>query len=136
MKLPPLPSVPEFVRGMPARAGRAAMRVLPAVTMRRAVRVLVVSVVAGGVLFLFVLPARTWLSQGRAMSQAQHRISVLAQENRELATKATQLQSPAYIEQIARAEYGLTKPGEQAYGVLLPAATTTVPPPPSQPSRK
>lgn len=123
-------------RQLPALSKRAALRVLPAVTMRRAVRALVVGVVGGGMLFLFVLPARTWLAQGRAASQAHHRISVLSHENQELTTKAAQLQTPAYIEQYARSEYGLTKPGEQAYGIVLPAVTTTVPPAPSKPGRK
>ena len=147
MRLPPI-TVPERVRRLPTAARRAArqlpgmfewaaLRVLRAITMRRAVRALVIGVVGGGMLFLFVLPARTWLAQGRAMSQAQHRISVLSQENQELTTKAAQLQTPAYIEQIARSEYGLIKPGEQSYGIVLaPVTTTTVPPAPSKPGRK
>jgi cell division protein FtsB len=93
--------------------------------MRRAVRALIVAVVAGGILFLFVLPGRTWLQQGRAMSQAERRIAVLSRENQELTTRAAQLQSTAYVEQIARQQFGLVKPGEQSYGILLPPATTT-----------
>ena len=38
---------------------------------------------------------------------------------------SAQLQSSAYVEQLAREEFGLVMPGEQAYGILLPAATTT-----------
>jgi cell division protein FtsB len=93
--------------------------------MRRAVRALIVAVVVGGILFLFVLPGRTWLSQGRSMSQAQHRVSVLAQENRDLRNRIKELQNPANIEQIARSQYGLVPPGWTAYGIVLPAATTT-----------
>jgi cell division protein FtsB len=79
----------------------------------------------GGILFLFVLPGREWLGQSRATSTGNHRMSVLSQENAALARRAQQLQSKAYIEQIARAEYGLVMPGEQPYGILLPPATTT-----------
>jgi cell division protein FtsB len=100
--------------------------------MRRAVRILLAAVAVGGVLFLFVLPARTWLEQGRAMSQTQRRSSVLSRENQELARRVAQLQTPAYLKQIARQQYGLVMPGEQAYGILLPTATTTTVPAPSR----
>ena len=102
--------------------------------MRRAVRLLLLAVVAGGILFLFVLPGRTWLSQGRAMSQAQHRVSVLSRENQDLRNRIAELQHRATIEQIARSQYGLVPPGWTAYGIVLPEATTTttttVPPAP------
>ncbi|HVA73959.1 MAG TPA: septum formation initiator family protein [Acidimicrobiales bacterium] len=96
--------------------------------MRTAVRALLVAVVAGGILFLFLLPGRTWLEQSRAMSAAQRRASVLAQENAALTNRVNQLHNTAYIEQVARQQYGLVMPGEKAFGILLPEATTTVPP--------
>ena len=91
-------------------------------------RLLLVAIVAGGILFLFLLPGRTWLDQSRAMSAAQRRASVLAQENAALSNRVNQLRSTAYIEQVARQQYGLVMPGEKAFGILLPEATTTVPP--------
>jgi cell division protein FtsB len=100
--------------------------------MRRAVWALLVAVVVGGIVFLFVLPGRTWLDQGRAMSKSERQLSVLSQENRTLSERAADLQSTAYVEQLARQEYGLVMPGEKAYGILFPAAsttTTTVPAP-------
>lgn len=98
--------------------------------MRRAVRVLLVAVTIGGIVFLFVLPGRTWLAQGRASAAAQRQDAALSRENTALSTRAAQLQSTTYIEQIARQQYGLVMPGEQAYGILLPTAppTTTAPP--------
>lgn len=101
--------------------------------MRRAVRILVVVVALGGLLFLFILPGRTWLQQRSAMSGAERRLQVLNAENAALTKKAEQLQSAAYVEQIARDQYGLVRPGEQAYGIIPPVATTTTttPPPPS-----
>lgn len=99
--------------------------------MRRAVRIVLVLVGLGALVFLFVLPGRTLEQQSGAMSKVQHQLSVLNGENAALTRRVAQLQNPAYIEQIARQQYGLIKPGEQAYGVLLPTAsttTTTVPP--------
>jgi cell division protein FtsB len=97
--------------------------------MRRAVWALLVVVVLGGIVFLFVLPGRTWLEQGRAMSKAETQLSVLSQENQALNKRAADLQSTAYVEQLAREEYGLVRPGEKAYGILFPpnSTTTTVP---------
>jgi cell division protein FtsB len=83
----------------------------------------------GGIMFLFLWPARTWLEQSRAMSTTERRSSVLAQENSALTNRVAELRSTAYIEQVARREYGLVMPGEKAYGILPPAATTTVPAP-------
>jgi hypothetical protein len=86
---------------------------------------LLVTVVVGGIVFLFVLPGRTWLEQGRAMSKAQSQVSALAQENQTLTKRAADLQNTAYVEQLARQEYGLVMPGEKAYGILIPATPTT-----------
>ncbi|MDA8047740.1 MAG: septum formation initiator family protein [Actinomycetota bacterium] len=95
-------------------------------------RTLVVLVALGGLLFLFVLPGRTWLQQRGAMSGAEHRLQILNAENAVLDKKAKQLQTPAYVEQIARNQYGLVRPGEHAYNLLPPTAatstTTTLPP--------
>jgi len=93
--------------------------------MRRAVRTLLVVVALGGLLFLFILPGRTWFQQRSAMSQAERRLQVLDTENQALARRAAQLQSAGYVEQIARDQYGLVLPGEKAYGILPPTATTT-----------
>ncbi len=99
--------------------------------MRRAVRILLVVVGVAALVFLFVLPGRTYIQQRRTMARAEHRLAVLNAENAALTRRASQLQNPSYVEQIARQQYGLVKPGEQAYGILLPTAsttTTTVPP--------
>lgn len=93
--------------------------------MRKAVRALLAAVVAGLVVMLFVVPARTWMEQSRSMSQAQHRLAVLSTENTTLAKRAAQLQSSAYIEQLARSEYGLAFRGEQSYSILPPAESAT-----------
>jgi cell division protein FtsB len=98
--------------------------------MRRAVRLLLVAVAAGGIVFLFVLPGRIWLAQQRDSSVAQRQLRVLSRENAALQKRAGQLQNTGYIAQIARQQYGLVMPGEQAYVIVpLPPTTTTLPPP-------
>jgi cell division protein FtsB len=103
--------------------------------MRRAVRALLVAVTVGGIVFLFFLPGRVWLAQGRAAATANRQQTALSRENDALTQRVAQLESSAYIEQLARQEYGLVRPGEQAYGILPPATppTTTAPPPKPQP---
>jgi Septum formation initiator len=86
---------------------------------------LLIAVVVGGILFLFVLPGRTYLSQSRSMSMAERRVAVLSHENQDLTKKAAELQSTTYVEQYARQQYGLVLPGEHAYAILPPPATTT-----------
>jgi cell division protein FtsB len=101
--------------------------------MRRAVRILLVALVLGGLVLLFVLPGRTLLAQRSASRQDQQRLAVLNKENAELARRAALLQNPAYVEQIARSEYGLVLPGQRSYGILPPTATTTTASPSSNP---
>lgn len=101
--------------------------------MRRAVRTLLVLVALGGLLFLFILPGRTWLQQRSAMSSAERHLRVLDQENQALARRAAQLQSSAYVERIARDQYGLVLPNENAYGILPSGGSTTTVPPASVP---
>jgi cell division protein FtsB len=101
--------------------------------MRRAVRLLLAAVAVGGVLFLFILPGRTWLAQGQASATAQRADSALAQENAALTKQVAQLQNTSYLEQLARQQYGLVMPGETAYGIIPPAVTPTTVPPPAKP---
>jgi cell division protein FtsB len=83
---------------------------------------------------LFVLPARTLVDQKHSLDVTEGRISTLSSENARLKSEARQLQSNATIEQIARSDYGLVMPGQQAYAVIpgTPSGTegstpTTVP---------
>ena len=81
-------------------------------------------------MFLFVLPGRIWLAQGRASSNAHRQDSSLTRENAALAQRVAQLRNSAYIEQLARQQFGLVMPGEQAYALLPPTSpSTTVPSP-------
>jgi cell division protein FtsB len=52
------------------------------------------------------------------MAGQEQTIAVLKAENTKLAAESAALQSGSTIEQIARAEYGLVMPGQQAFMVL------------------
>jgi cell division protein FtsB len=92
------------------------------------VLVLVVSI---GVLFVAVFPTRTWLAQRNESAAASEQLRVLDAENSKLASRVNALQSDDEIERLAREQYNLVKPGEEAYALLpgqSPAAQPTTTP--------
>jgi cell division protein FtsB len=105
---------------------------------RRLVWLLLASVTLVAALFLFVLPGRTYLGQRRSLSAAEERARVLSAENAKLDQQIRQLQTDAEIERLARQQYGLVKPGEQAFAILPPkqAVAGPTPPPPPKPQHR
>jgi cell division protein FtsB len=101
-------------------SGRGRRRRLP-----RALWPAVVSVVLVGVLFLAVFPTRTYLAQRASTSAAEERLRVLREENAALEARVDRLHRDDEIERIAREQYNLVRPGEEAYAVLPPPASTT-----------
>lgn len=98
--------------------------------LRRAVWPLLGSVLLVGVLFAAVFPTRTYLAQRASISHAEKQLEVLGQQNKELRSRAGALQTDAEIERLAREQYNLVKPGEEAYAVLpSPGATPAASPP-------
>ncbi len=76
------------------------------------------------VLALGVFPTRSWLDQRHQVSAAQQRLDVLREQNHELQAQLDKLSTPEEIERLAREQYNLVRPGEEAYSVLpapLPA---------------
>lgn len=73
------------------------------------------------VLAVYVFPTRTWLDQRSASAETSAQLAELRAERRALEERVAELDSDAEIERVARSEYGLVKPGEEAYAVL-PAA--------------
>lgn len=86
--------------------------------MRRAAWSLIVCVVLVGMLFLFVFPTRTYVGQRRGLNDAQQRVEVLSEKNQELTSRVQRLNTDAEIERIAREQYNLVRPGEEAYAIL------------------
>ena len=79
---------------------------------------LVGSVIIVALLFLFVFPTRTWFQQRDEISAAETRLQVLDEQNRKLSARVKQLQTDAEVERIAREQYQLVRPGEEAYAIL------------------
>ena len=77
-----------------------------------------VSVLFVGVLFVAVFPTRSYLAQRASVRDAQARLDEIDRENRRLQREARRLTTPAEIERLARAQYGLVRPGEEAYAIL------------------
>ena len=73
-------------------------------------------------LFLAVFPTRTYLAQRRDLAATERRLAVLSGENKELAQRVERLNTDAEIERLAREQYNLVRPGEEAYAILPPAA--------------
>jgi cell division protein FtsB len=86
--------------------------------MRRAAWPLLASVMLVGVLFLFVFPTRTYIHQRDGLEDARHRVEVLSDQNRQLASRVKKLNTDTEIERLAREQYNLVRPGEEAYAIL------------------
>jgi cell division protein FtsB len=92
---------------------------------KRVVGPALVVLVVLGILFVAVLPTRTLLQQRRDTKAATAELRELRERNAALEERARRLRDPREIEQLAREQYGLVRPGEEPY-VVLPA-----PPPPA-----
>jgi cell division protein FtsB len=93
---------------------------------KRVVGPALVVLVLVGILFVAVLPTRTLLQQRRDTKAATAELRELRERNERLEERARRLRDPREIEQLAREQYGLVRPGEEPY-VVLPA-----PPPPRE----
>jgi hypothetical protein len=87
---------------------------------------------------LAVFPTRTYMQQRDQMANEEARVRVLGAENRKLAARVTELHTDPEIERLAREQYNLVKPGEEAYAILPGPADPQpeAPPAESQPRPK
>jgi cell division protein FtsB len=74
----------------------------------------------GAVLAIGVFPTRTWLDQRAGIAEAELRIGVLRDQNAAFEERISRLDSDEEIERLAREQYNLVLPGEEAYAVLPP----------------
>jgi len=107
----------------PASAAALARRV----AMDGPARITVASLVFVAMMFLFVFPTRSYLAQHRQVNAARHAVEDLRAQNEQLEREAERLKTPAEIERLARSQFNMVFPGEQAYNVvpLKGSATTT-----------
>lgn len=69
-------------------------------------------------LAVYVFPTRTWLDQRAALAETELELRELQAERSALEQRVVELDTDDQIERIARYEYGLVRPGEEAYAVL------------------
>jgi cell division protein FtsB len=92
------------------------------------------SIVAIAFLFVGVFPTRALLAQRSDIANATETLSHIEARNAELSARVDALSTDAEIERIAREQYHLVYPGEEAYA-LLPAAPPQIPVPDAWPFR-
>ena len=86
-----------------------------------------------GVLFIAVFPARTYLDQHRQRQQVLAQIKATDAKNKAIEKRIATLHTDAEVERLAREQYNLVRPGEEAYAIL---PTRQPSPPPAQPAPK
>jgi len=95
---------------------------------RRVLGPALAAVLLVGLLLVAVLPVRTLLHQREATATAESELADLRARNGDLEERAERLRDPREIEQLAREEYGMVRPGEEPY-VVLPAPAPPAPEP-------
>ena len=103
-------TAPTFVRRLALPPGLARWT--------RPILVAVVAVATMVILALYVFPTRTWIDQRAAVAETETSLDALAAEQEALEARIAELDTDSEIELIARTQYGLVLPGEEAYAVL------------------
>ena len=80
-----------------------------------------------GLIAVTLFPLRQYLNQRNEVAAAHDRLAVIEQENERLAAEVRALNTDAEIERVAREQYHLVKPGEDAYAILPPSAPASLP---------
>jgi cell division protein FtsB len=73
------------------------------------------------ILFYAVFPTRQYFEQRELASERLDRLAAIEAANAQLQERIDGLSTPAEIERLARRDFGLVYPGEEAYAVLPPA---------------
>ncbi|MGH9157860.1 MAG: FtsB family cell division protein [Acidimicrobiales bacterium] len=84
-----------------------------------------------GVAVLAVFPAQAYMAQRAHRVTLAAELATLSGQNRALANRARVLETDGEVERLARLQYNLVRPGEEAYS-LLPLADA--PPAPAAPA--
>ena len=82
-----------------------------------------------------VYPLRQYVSQADRIQRLQDKQRALQAENQRLEQQRARLKDPAYVEQLAKRDFQLVEPGEEAWLVAgTPPTTRPAPaPPPPEP---
>ena len=84
-----------------------------------------------------VYPLRQYVSQADRVQRLQDKQRALEAENQRLEQQRARLKDPAHVEQLAKRDFQLVEPGEEAWLVTgTPPTTAPAPaPPPPEPQR-
>jgi cell division protein FtsB len=85
------------------------------------------------VLFVAVFPARTYLDQHHQRQEVLAKIRATDARNHALEKRISTLHTDAEVERLAREQYNLVRPGEEAYAIL-PTRQKSAPPEPHRPT--
>jgi cell division protein FtsB len=78
-----------------------------------------------------VYPLRQYVSQADRIERLQAKQRALQAENQRLEQQRARLRDPAYAEQLAKRDFQLVEPGEEAWLITgTPPTTRPAPPPP------
>lgn len=86
--------------------------------LRRLVGPLLVLVVLGGVAFVGAFPTRTYLAQRQTMAESSAQLAELEESNASAQREVERLQTDEAVEQLAREQYGWSRPEDEIYEVL------------------
>lgn len=67
------------------------------------------------IMFIYVYPIRAYYAQKNEQRIEQHKLDVLKEANQRMRQERSNLSKDEEIEKIAREQYHLVKPGEEAY---------------------
>lgn len=74
-------------------------------------------------------PARTWLGQQDTIAERERELELLDTQVEALEARVEALDTPDEIEHMAREQYNMVRPGEEAYRILpAPAQPLDIPP--------
>jgi cell division protein FtsB len=88
------------------------------VTRGRVIGGIVAAVLVVAFLLVAVFPTRTLLTQRSETAQARSELADLQASNKALSKRIEELQTDDAIERIAREDYGMVRPGEEAFAIL------------------
>lgn len=79
-----------------------------------------VSVAFVGVLFVAVFPTQTYLGQRSEVEEKRAELARIEATNEQLEARTEELDDSGHVELLAREQFGLVRPGEEAYALPEP----------------
>lgn len=113
-------TAPKKRGGRPNRAGRGRVRG-EGITARRSRLLFLGALVVAAVVLAAWFPFSSLLNQRSDLASAQNQLAALHKQDAALAQEKKNLSDPGEIGRIAREQYQLVNPGQQAYEVLPPS---------------